>query len=187
MSAGRHPTAPADPQPMKPQARKDGLVVQELPEETLVYDLECDRAHCLNRAAALVWRHCDGRTTPRDLARLLESEVGLPNDEAVVHLALERLARVRLLEEPVSRPSAVAHYSRRDVLRRLGAAAGVAILLPAVQSILAPDAAQAASGTTANACFNNLAANVGLCCTDANPHRICRNIFGLGLCVGAIC
>ena len=45
-----------------PAARTSGLVVRELAEETLVYDEERHRAHCLNRTAALVWRHCDGKT-----------------------------------------------------------------------------------------------------------------------------
>jgi len=39
-----------------PRARKDGLVIKELVNETLVYDLERDEAHCLNQTAALVWK-----------------------------------------------------------------------------------------------------------------------------------
>src|SRR2546423_15689116 len=42
-----------------PRARDARLVIQELPDELLVYDLERHRAHSLNRTAALVWRHCD--------------------------------------------------------------------------------------------------------------------------------
>ena len=51
---------------MLPHARVNELIVRELPEETLVYDQKHDKAHCLNRAAALVWRHCDGQTTGVD-------------------------------------------------------------------------------------------------------------------------
>jgi hypothetical protein len=185
MKNRRADAQPESLRPMKPQARKDGLVVQDLPEETLVYDLRRDRAHCLNRAAALVWRHCDGRTAPRDLARLLEKEVGLPDDEAVVHLALERLARAHLLEGQVPRLPAGAHYTRRDVLRRLGAAAGLAVLLPAVQSIVAPEAAQAASMITSAQCSANPAGMAGKCCS--NNHRLCVNLFGFGICIGAAC
>jgi hypothetical protein len=43
-----------------PQARTEGLTVRELAEETLVYDKERHKAHCLNRTAACVWKHCDG-------------------------------------------------------------------------------------------------------------------------------
>jgi hypothetical protein len=186
MKARRADTPPDGLPPMKPQARKDGLVVQDLPEETLVYDLERDRAHCLNRAAALVWRHCDGRTTPSDLARMLENEVGLPDDEAVIHLALERLAKAHLLEGQAPRLPAAAHCTRRDVLRRLGAAAGLAVLLPAVQSIVAPEAAQAASMITNTQCWNDPTGMNGKCCS--NNHRQCSNaFFGLGLCIGPSC
>jgi hypothetical protein len=53
-------------------------VIQELPDETLVYDLQRNRAHCLNRTAALVWRHCDGQATVADLARSLKDTLNLP-------------------------------------------------------------------------------------------------------------
>ena len=45
-----------------PQARKDGLIIKALTDEVVVYDLERHEVHCLNRVAALVWQHCDGRT-----------------------------------------------------------------------------------------------------------------------------
>jgi hypothetical protein len=46
-----------------PEAWEEGLVVQEMPDEVLGYDLDRHRSHCPNHPAALVWRHCDGRTT----------------------------------------------------------------------------------------------------------------------------
>ena len=48
---------------MKPEKRRDGLVVTELLDEVLVYDLDRHRAHCLNRTAALVFRHAESVTT----------------------------------------------------------------------------------------------------------------------------
>ncbi len=39
----------------RPRSRTEGLVVRQAGEELLVYDLERHRAHCLNRAAAIVW------------------------------------------------------------------------------------------------------------------------------------
>ena len=170
-----------------PRARTDRVVVQELPDEMLIYDLDRDQAHCLNRAAAVVWRHCDGRTSVADLARRLKDEADLPADEAVVWLALQRLAKTHLLEAGVVPQACAARCTRRDVLRKLGAAAGLAALLPAVQSIVAPEAAQAASGTTSAACSSNPGANNGKCCTDVSPKRLCRNIFGFGFCFGSLC
>ena len=52
---------------LMPRARQDELVVEELPDETLVYDLKRHKARCLNRTAALVWQHIvmDDRAWPR--------------------------------------------------------------------------------------------------------------------------
>ena len=67
-----------------PEARRTGLTVRELAEETLVYDLERNKAHCLNRTAGLVWRHCDGRTARAQLAGILHEKLGLPADERLI-------------------------------------------------------------------------------------------------------
>ncbi len=124
-----------------PRARQDGLVVEELPDETLAYDLKRHKAHCLNRTSALVWRRCDGQTTVAEVAALLERELKIPADEAVVWMALDRLGRAHLLSEPVTLPADRAQYSRREVLRTLRRAAGISLLLPVVESIVAPRAA----------------------------------------------
>ena len=125
---------------LMPRARQDELVVEELPDETLVYDLKRHKARCLNRTAALVWQRCDGKTSVADVAVLLEEQLTTPTDEAVVWMALDRLGRAHLLSEPVTLPADRAQYSRREVLRTLRQAAGIS-LLPVVASILAPRAA----------------------------------------------
>ena len=56
-----------------PKARQHGLVIQEMPDEVLVYDLDTNKAHCLNRSAALVWRSCDGNNTVADIVREFEA------------------------------------------------------------------------------------------------------------------
>jgi hypothetical protein len=60
-----------DGQPL-PFARTHQLIVQEVPDEVLVYDLDRHKAHCLNRTSAIVWKHCDGKTTVAEAKRLLE-------------------------------------------------------------------------------------------------------------------
>lgn len=87
-----------------PVARSRSLIVKELPDETLIYDLETDEAHCLNRTAALVWKHCDGTRSPSDLATLLSRQRGTNLDDEVVWLALHQLQEFGLLSEPVSDP-----------------------------------------------------------------------------------
>ncbi len=63
-----------------PNARREDLVIREMPQELLVYDLGSDKAHCLNRTVAAVWKHCDGKTTVDEAARILTGELELPID-----------------------------------------------------------------------------------------------------------
>src|SRR2546427_2535766 len=81
-----------------PLARREGLVIQELPDEVLVYDLDRDRAHCLNQTAAFVWQRCNGRHTTAQIARTLGQQFDCTVDEKVVWLALDQLGRNHLLE-----------------------------------------------------------------------------------------
>jgi hypothetical protein len=135
-----------------PRARKSGLIIEEVDGEMLVYDLSDHRAHCLNRCAAEVWRAADGTTTVRQMAGRLR-DLGLPHDEAVVWMALHRLDKVGLLEgEDEGFTTAGRPVTRKEVLHVLGRAAGIALLLPAVTSVTAPLAAQAASCVTKAQC-----------------------------------
>lgn len=127
----------------KPVARKEGLVVQELPDEVLVYDLDRDKAHCLNQTAAMVWQHCDGTASTAEIARSMGDKLQTPVDEKVVWLALDQLGRNELLATQPVPPSFLAGLNRREMVRVLGIAAAVAI--PVVTSIVAPTPAQANS------------------------------------------
>ena len=132
-----------------PHARTRGLVIERLADETLVYDRQRHRAHCLNPAATLVWECCDGRTTVVATATRLARELTVTPHETIVWTALEQLGRARLL---VERPAAAAVPSRRELIRLLGLGAATAMLLPVVESIVSPTAAQAASCFTATQC-----------------------------------
>jgi hypothetical protein len=124
---------------VNPLARQDGLLIRELPDELVVYDRRLHRAHCLNATAALVFRAADGTRTVAELAAVLDPTHGAAERETLVRLALEQLATAGLLDAP-GEPGL---GSRRAVLRQ--AAVGVALLLPAVASIIAPTPADAAS------------------------------------------
>src|SRR5215831_1898831 len=152
----------------KPRARTDRLVVQTLPDETLVYDLETNAAHCLNRSAALVWDCCDGQTTTKQIARAVGLELAHAVDERFVWLALDQLERQTLLADVPDRPSTMSGINRRTALRALGLSAAVAV--PVVASIIAPTPAQAAT------CLHG-----GASCTD--PSQCCSNICD-GVCIG---
>ncbi len=131
-----------------PITRREGLVIQELPGEVLVYDLETNKAHCLNRTAAAVWKSCDGKNSVRDISDLIADTEGGSVEEDLVWLAIEQLSENNLLE---NKPSAnFNHQNRREVIRKIGLAAVVA--LPVVTLLIAPRAAQAGSICAGGAC-----------------------------------
>ena len=129
-----------------PEARKEGLVVQHLSDEVLVYDQQRHKAHCLNETAALIWMRCDGKTTVASMAQDLSKQTGARVGEDVVWLALDQLGKSRLLQ---GRSKAAEGVSRRDMMKRAGLAAAIA--LPMVTSIVAPSAVQAATCKPSNA------------------------------------
>ncbi|MGH9928557.1 MAG: PqqD family peptide modification chaperone [Pyrinomonadaceae bacterium] len=134
-----------------PRARQSGLVIEELPGETLVYDSERESAMCLNQAAASVWKHCDGKTTAARMARLVEKEFQITRGDEVVALALERLEKSYLLtgKTQIHLP----RISRRELVRRLGIAAA---LIPVITFIMVPTArAQASCFPTGTPCTAN--------------------------------
>jgi hypothetical protein len=151
----------------KPIARKQGLVIQELSDEVLVYDLDHDRAHCLNTTAAFVWQRCNGRNTTAQIARTLGQQFDCAADEKIVWLALDQLGRNHLLEGQPVPLQALAGMNRRQMVRALGLAAVVAV--PVVTSIVAPPPSQAAT------CFAS-----GHAC--GTPAQCCSGVCNTGTC-----
>lgn len=126
-----------------PRSRVEQLVIQEMEDETLVYDLDRHKAHCLNMTAAAIWRRCDGKTSVAQTARALGKEFEILADETVVLLALQQLEKARLLDGPAGSSSKVMSASRRQALKRIGLIGGTAALLPVITSIVAPTPAAA--------------------------------------------
>src|SRR5712691_9469890 len=102
-----------------PRTREADLGVSEVEGELLVYDRRRQRAHCLNRPAALLWRLCDGRTPLDQLTARLNDQSAAPVDEQVVRQSLRRLERIHLLDGPW-RAGPGESVTRRQLLRRLG-------------------------------------------------------------------
>jgi len=151
----------------KPIARKQGLVIQELPDEVLVYDLDRDRAHCLNPTAAFVWQRCDGKHTTAQIARTLGRQFDCAVDENIIWLALDQLGKNHLLDRQPAPPPALLGMNRRAMVRALGLAAMVAV--PVVTSIVAPSPAQAAScGATGTGCTTG-----AQCCSTVCNVNVC--------------
>lgn len=125
-------------------ARQNGLVVQEMPDEVLVYDLDTNKAHCLNQSAALVWKSCDGTNSVGDIVRQFESTGGGKVTEDFVWLAIDQLNENGLLDGKVA--PRFAGQSRRQVLKTIGLASMVA--LPVIASLVAPKSALGAASCT---------------------------------------
>lgn len=169
----------------RPIARKTGLVVQEVPDEVLVYDLESNKAHCLNHSAAIIWKSCDGNNSVSDIANLVEAQAGGKVTEDFVWLAIDQLSENNLLEKQVA--STFGGTSRREVIKKIGLASMVAI--PVIASLVAPQSALAASscscnnppscGNTPNAgCPNTTFCNgSGLCAPNPTP-PLSKSSFG---------
>ena len=117
-----------------PEARKDGLVIQDMPEEVLVYDLNTNKAHCLNQTAAFVWKACDGNNSIADITRMFEKQSGDQINEDLIWLAIDQLNENDLLTSKIN--SRFHGESRRSVIKKIGLAAVIA--LPVVASLAAP-------------------------------------------------
>jgi len=148
-----------------PLARQNGLVVQEMPDEVLVYDLDTDKAHCLNQSAARVWRACDGQKSIADIVSEFDGKV----NEDFVWLAIDQLNENGLLENEVA--PRFAGQSRRQVLKTIGLASLVA--LPVISSLVAPQQALGASScscTQASNCTNKVGCPST---TNCNVNGVC--------------
>jgi hypothetical protein len=124
-----------------PLARKEGLLIERLSDEVLVYDLDRKKAHCLNQAAGLIWDCCDGQTSVEEMARILADKLNAPVDEELVLFGLRQIGKNRLLEGRAMRPAGRVSLSRRELIRRIG----LAVSVPLVISVLAPKASAALS------------------------------------------
>ena len=158
----------------QPRARADGLLAEEIGEELLVFDSECQRAHSLNITAARVWRACNGE---RDLDALA-AECELERDTLL--LALERLRAVHLLDDQPNAADGDA-VSRRTVLRR-GAlvGAGLGFALPVIRSITAPTPAMAVSHTVppGAVCVHSSSCSKSWECSFVGSTRRCCGMGG---------
>ncbi len=155
-----------------PLARSEQLIVKEVEDEVLIYDLKTDQAHCLNKTAALVWKNCDGKNSVLEITASLSKETGVALDERVTWLALEQLHKFQLLEDSAIRPTELAGIDRRKLMKTFGVAA---LVLPLVISVVAPTVQAAQSPCSTNSRPN------GCGCTSA-PQCLNHNCVG-GFCV----
>lgn len=119
-----------------PPTRTESIVEQISGKEVLLYDLTTNKAYCLNETSSIIYKACNGATTFDEL----KSKHQFTDD--LIYLALEQLQKDNLIDgEPITH---FAGMNRREVIRKVGLASMIA--LPVISSLVAPSAANAASG-----------------------------------------
>jgi hypothetical protein len=168
-------------------ARSEGLVIQSVGEETLVYDLATHEAHCLSAAAARVWRVCDGSTTREQLS------VALSMDADTVGRAVDELETCGLLEADGVTSSG---STRREMTIKAAKAGAVVAAAPLIWSVTGPVPEAIAGASQIAACGAYSTQGCGdchkgpsfcCCCTPAGgvtklcyPHDLCVATTGFG-------
>ncbi len=151
-----------------PISRSNGLVIHEMPGEVLVYDLDSNKAHCLNESAACVWKYCDGSNSIAEIARQFESNGKGKVTEDFVWLAIGQLNENKLLQTRIT--PRFQGQTRRQVLKNIGLATMVA--LPFIASIIAPS--NALASVSACVCTSNAQCLLPRCnSTNCSPAGIC--------------
>jgi hypothetical protein len=120
----------------QPLARSEGLMIEQVGAETVVYDTESGGAHCLSPIAAAVFAAADGSSRVEELVEVAASTTGDAVSLDEVEVALAELDERRLLAPPP------AGMTRRAMMRRTAAATAAVSAVPMVTSIVTPAAAQ---------------------------------------------
>ena len=103
-----------------------------------VFDSHQKQSYVLNATSALVYQHCDGQTTPRQLAELLRQKLNVSASQAeqLLRLALDELQTAGLLESDAApMPPPAATYSRREALTSFAALGLSVALLPMIARV----------------------------------------------------
>ena len=158
----------------KPKTRNENIVVQEMENEILIYDLKENKAFCLNETSALIYQLCDGKRTVEEISKSISKKLNQPISEELIWLALDNFKKDNLLEENERFEIDFKGLNRRQVIKKIGLASMIA--LPIVSSIVAPNAAMAqSSGLALNAACtsspqcasgqcNSIGPSAGKCC-----------------------
>lgn len=174
-----------------PKFRTNEIVMQEVDEETLVYDLVSNKAHKLSETLTIIWKHCDRETSVIDLSNILSDKLKMKINEDFIILAISELEKAELFSKSLNFDHE--KISRRKILCKYELPT---ILMPLVVSIVAPQISQVADfsgacSSPAQCCngrcgfdqFGNIA-----CCPPVNsPCTTTLDCCEGGICDGGFC
>jgi hypothetical protein len=147
-----------------PFLRTENLVVKELSSELLVYDLETNKAYCLNETARLILDECNGTNSIDEAVDSLNHKLKTNVNEEIIWMMIEQFKKSNFLKGDYEVPIQTSKVSRRKMLQT---AASLGIALPIVASLVAPVAthAQSCPGVQ-QTCSNN----------EVNPIPCCQGL-----------
>lgn len=130
----------------KPISLKSNVLVQELEKELLLYDLERNKAFCLNETSLIIWNLCDGQNTVEDIRRQVSLQLKTQVPEEIIWLALHDLKNEKLLSNSQEFKINFNGLTRREVIKKIGFTTIAA--LPLISTVISPTAAAAQSQAT---------------------------------------
>lgn len=162
-----------------PDLRTRNIVVKELPDELLIYDLDKNKAFCLNKTARLIMDECDGVSTIEEAVKSLNRKLKTNISEEMIWMVIEQLKKADFIEQDYQVPIETTRVTRRKILQ---SAAALGIALPMITTLVAPMAVNAQSG-----CIPIEGGRCNLQVNDCCPPGVCIDIGdGFTACVGCI-
>ena len=135
----------------RPETRNENIVIQEMNKEILIYDLNTNKAFCLNETSAIIYQLCDGTRNIHEIVQSFNQITKNSITDDLIWLALDKFKQDNLLEDD-SIEINFNGLSRLQVIKKVGLASLIA--LPLVSSVVAPTAGMAASLAPTNQPLN---------------------------------
>jgi hypothetical protein len=171
---------------MTPLARNRNLVIQQADDELLVYDLDTNKAICLNKTSAFIWENCNGNRSFQQIGEAVEKKFGELVSEDFIKFAVEQLKKENLIENKDDVVTDFNGMSRREVIKRIGL--GSMVALPIIASLTAPHVNAQASSCNIGAsctCTTTTSASrpTGTACTPTAATACNASIVGMCQCI----
>ncbi len=159
---------------------RPGLASHRLDDQLLVYDAVAEQIHLLNGTTATVLEMVEKGTATDAMVSELDQMQGAAAGSEILALALDELAKAKLIEGADHASMRVSDVNRRQMIQRL-AGVGAIVLLPAIASLV-PSAAYGASVCGQGCTVSNDCATLTNCtCCKVGPYD-CRANAGGGTC-----
>ena len=113
---------------LKPKAQSSELLIQELCDEILIYDVKTGKAFCLNESSSVIWNECDGKNSVEQIAEKASNKLKTKISQDFVRLAIEDLKSEGLLEDCLNY-SFLEKIDRRDMIKKVGLTTAAALPL----------------------------------------------------------